>query len=126
MLSSVQNEVAASASYEEGNVTVKSDAVREVLAWFQKIVPSLPPSVFAWDNAANNKWLISGQGALIINPPGAWAVAVRDAANVAGQLWTFHSRSGPRGRFEIRTFRSGDAVSRSRPPRGSDVRCPRN
>jgi hypothetical protein len=26
----------------------------------------------------------------------------------------------------IRTFRSGDAVSRSRPPRGSDVRCPRN
>jgi len=50
---------------EEGNVTVKSDAVREALAWFQKIVPSLPPSVFAWDNAANNKWLISGQGALI-------------------------------------------------------------
>ena len=44
----------------EGNITVKSDEVKEVLAWFKKIVPFLPPSVFAWDNAANNKWLISG------------------------------------------------------------------
>jgi ABC-type glycerol-3-phosphate transport system substrate-binding protein len=89
---------------EEGNVTVKSDGVREVLAWFQKIVPSLPPSVFAWDNAANNKWLISGQGALIMNPPGAWAVAVRDAPDVAQQLWTFHSPSGPKGRFDPCNF----------------------
>jgi len=89
---------------EEGNITVKSDAVREGLAWFQKIVPSLPPSVFAWDNAANNKWLISGQGALIMNPPGAWAVAVRDAPKVAEQLWTFHSPSGPKGRFDPCNF----------------------
>src|SRR5437660_3750484 len=60
-------------------------SVVRVLAWFKKIVPFLPPSVFAWDNAANNKWLISGQGALIMNPPGAWAVAVRDATAVAEQ-----------------------------------------
>ena len=39
----------------EGNITVKSDAVKEVLAWFQKVVPFLPPSVFGWDNAGNNK-----------------------------------------------------------------------
>jgi len=70
----------------EGNITVKSEEVKEVLAWFKKIVPFLPPSVVAWDNAANNKWLISGQGALIMNPPGTWAVAVRDAPGVAEQL----------------------------------------
>jgi len=45
----------------EGNITVKSDEVKEVLACFKKIGPFLPPSVFACDNAANNKWLISGQ-----------------------------------------------------------------
>ena len=56
------------------------------------------------DNAANNKWLISGQGALIMNPPGAWAVAVRDAPDVAAQLWTFHSPSGPKGRFDPCNF----------------------
>ena len=88
----------------EGNITVKSDEVKEVLAWFKKIVPFLPPSVFAWDNAANNKWLISGQGALIMNPPGAWAVAVRDAPAVAEQLWTFHSPKGPKGRFDPCSF----------------------
>jgi ABC-type glycerol-3-phosphate transport system substrate-binding protein len=88
----------------EGNITVKSDEVKEVLAWFKKIVPFLPPSVFAWDNAANNKWLISGQGALIMNPPGAWAVAVRDAPGVAEQLWTFHSPKGPKGRFDPCSF----------------------
>ena len=84
----------------EGNITVDSDAVRQVLAWFRKIVPFFPPSVFAWDNAANNKWLISGQGALIMNPPGAWAVAVRDAPRVAEQLWTFHSPKGVKGHFD--------------------------
>ncbi len=89
---------------EEGNITVKSDAVKEVLAWFQKIVPSLPDSVFSWDNAANNKWLVSGKGALIMNPPGAWAVAVRDAPKVAEELWTFHSPKGPKGRFDPCNF----------------------
>ena len=88
----------------EGNITVKSDEVKEVLAWFKHIVPFLPPSVFAWDNASNNKWLISGQGALIMNPPGAWAVAVRDAPKVAEQLWTFHSPKGPKGRFDPCSF----------------------
>ena len=89
---------------EEGNITVKSDAVKGVLEWFKKAVPSFPSSVFAWDNAANNKWLISGQGALIMNPPGAWAVAVRDAPKIAEQLWTFHSPRGPKGRFDPTNF----------------------
>ena len=88
----------------EGNITVRSDEVKTALVWFKKIVPSLPPSVFAWDNASNNKWLISGQGALIMNPPGAWAVAVRDAPKVAEQLWTFHSPKGPKGRFDPCSF----------------------
>jgi ABC-type glycerol-3-phosphate transport system substrate-binding protein len=89
---------------EEGNIVVKSDAVKGVLEWFKKAVPFFPPSAFAWDNAANNKWLISGQGALIMNPPGAWAVAVRDAPDIAAQLWTFHSPKGPKGRFDPTNF----------------------
>jgi ABC-type glycerol-3-phosphate transport system substrate-binding protein len=84
----------------EGNITVKSDAVRQVLGWFQKLVPVLPPDVFAWDDASNNKWLISGKGALIMNPPSAWAVAVRDAPKVAEQCWTFPSPKGPKGRCD--------------------------
>jgi ABC-type glycerol-3-phosphate transport system substrate-binding protein len=88
----------------EGNITVKSERVKAVLEWFKRMVPFLPSSVFAWDNAANNKWLISGKGALIMNPPGAWTVAVRDAPKVAEQLWTFHSPKGPKGRFDPCNF----------------------
>src|SRR5437773_3219981 len=85
---------------QEGNIAVKSDATRQVLEWFKKLVPFLPPDVFAWDDSSNNKWLISGKGALIMNPPSAWAVAVRDARNVAEQCWTFPTPKGPKGRFD--------------------------
>jgi ABC-type glycerol-3-phosphate transport system substrate-binding protein len=84
----------------KGNITVKSDAVKQVLEYMKKLVPFLPPDVFAWDNASNNKWLITGKGALIMNPPSAWAVAKRDNPKVAEQLWTFPSPRGPKGRYE--------------------------
>ncbi len=85
---------------EKGNITVRTDQMREVLEWFQRLVRFLPESVFAWDNASNNKFLVSGQGSMIMNPPSAWAVAVRDAPKIAEQLWTFSSPKGPKGRFD--------------------------
>ena len=53
----------------------------------------------AWDDASNNKWLVSGRGAMIMNPPSAWAVAKRDAPQVAEQCWTHGFPAGPKGRF---------------------------
>jgi ABC-type glycerol-3-phosphate transport system substrate-binding protein len=82
----------------KGEITLKNDATRTVLEWFKKTVPFFPPSVFAWDDASNNKALISGQSALIFNAPSAWAVAKRDAPKVAEQLWTFPTPKGPKGR----------------------------
>src|SRR5207248_9905503 len=49
---------------------------------------------------SNNKILVSGKSALIMNPPSAWAVAKRDAPKVAEQLWTFPAPKGPKGRYE--------------------------
>src|SRR5438876_1066729 len=85
---------------EEGNITVNSDATRQVLEWFKKAVPFFPPTVFAWNDASNNKALISGQSALIMNSPSAWAVAKRDAPKIAEQLSTFQPPKGPNGRFD--------------------------
>src|SRR5436190_2803296 len=84
----------------KGKITVKSDAVKQVLEYMKKLVPFLPPDVFAWDDASNNKWLVSGKGALIMNPPSAWAVAKRDNVKVAEQLWTFPTPRGPKGRVQ--------------------------
>ena len=80
----------------KGNVTVKSDKVRQVLEYAKKLVPHIPGDVFSWDDASNNRALISGKSALIFNPPSAWAVAKRDNPQVAGDCWT-HPR--PAGRF---------------------------
>jgi ABC-type glycerol-3-phosphate transport system substrate-binding protein len=82
-----------------GNLTVKSDAVRQALDYYKKLIAFLPPDVAAWDNASNNKWLIAGKGAMIMNPPSAWAVAKRDAPQVAEQCWTHGFPAGPKGRF---------------------------
>src|SRR5262249_50154796 len=82
----------------KGQITVRSDATRTVLEWFKKVVPFFPPSVFAWDDASNNKALISGQSALIFNAPSAWAVAKRDAQKVAERLWPFRAPTGRKAR----------------------------
>ena len=71
----------------KGNVTVKSDGVREWLEFYKKLITFLPPDAPAWDDASNNRWLVAGKGAMIMNPPSAWAVAVRDAPDVAAQCW---------------------------------------
>ena len=84
----------------QGNITVDSDATRQVLEYAKKLVQFLPPDIFAWDDASNNKWLIAGKGALIMNPPSAYAVAKRDNPKVAEQLWTFPAPKGPKGRYQ--------------------------
>src|SRR5271154_528075 len=83
----------------KGDLTVKTDEVRQVLEFYKKLIAFLPPNVAAWDDASNNKWLVSGQGAMIMNPPSAWAVAKRDAPQVAEQCWTHGFPAGPKGRF---------------------------
>ncbi len=69
------------------------------LKFYKKLMQFLPKDVSAWDDASNNKFLISGQGSLIMNPPSAWAVAKRDAPQVAEQCWTHGFPKGPNGRF---------------------------
>ncbi|WP_422035126.1 ABC transporter substrate-binding protein [Reyranella sp.] len=83
----------------KGDIVVKNDQVRQVLDYYKKLMQFLPPDVPSWDDASNNKFLVSGQGSLIMNPPSAWAVAKRDAPQIAEQLWTHGFPMGPKGRY---------------------------
>ena len=65
----------------------------------KKLMAVNPPEVYAWDDAGNNRWLISGKGSGIMNPPSAWAVAKRDNPKVAEQSGTHAMPNGPKGRF---------------------------
>ncbi|MBS0244511.1 MAG: extracellular solute-binding protein [Proteobacteria bacterium] len=83
---------------EKENITVKSDPVRQALEYCARLAKLLPPDAPSWDDASNNKWLVAGRGAMIFNPPSAWAVAVRDAPQVAEQIWHHGMPAGPKGR----------------------------
>ena len=73
----------------------------QAMEYLKRLAAFLPPDVGAWDNASNNKWLVSGKGALIFNPPSAWAVAKRDAPQVAEQLWTHAHAQGTQGQVRV-------------------------
>lgn len=83
----------------DGNITVNTDETRAALAYMEELVQYMPEDVYAWDDAANNRWIISGQGSGIHNPPSPWTVAKRDAPDVAAQIWHHDAPAGPNGRF---------------------------
>ena len=83
----------------EGTLQLQSDEMRQVLEFAQKLLKFYPPDAVSYDDASNNRALISGKSALIFNPPSAWAVAKRDSPAVAADCWTIPSPAGPKGRF---------------------------
>lgn len=83
----------------DGDIVVDSDETRQTLEYLKQLTSVMDQSVYAWDDAGNNRWLISGRGSSIVNPPSAWAVARRDNPEVAEQLWHHDMPSGPKGRY---------------------------
>lgn len=84
---------------EKGEITIESDATLEALEFLKELTRYMPPDIYAWDDASNNRWLISGKGSAIVNPPSAWTVAKRDQPAVAAQVWHHDMPRGPKGRF---------------------------
>ena len=84
---------------KDGNVTVNREPVKECLDYVARLVSFLPPEQISYDDAANNRALISGTASLIWNPPSAWAVAKRDKPEIAADCWTFPNPKGKTGRL---------------------------
>ena len=84
---------------KDGKVTLDTPEVMQCLEFVQKLAKFYPADAVSYDDASNNRALISGKSALVFNPPSAWAVAKRDAPDVAKDCWTFSAPSGPKGRF---------------------------
>ncbi len=85
---------------EDGKVTVRNNPkLRQAVEYCIRLSKFLPNDVWAWDDASNNRALISGRSALIFNPPSAWAVARRDNPQVAEKCWYAPFPAGPEGRF---------------------------
>jgi len=83
----------------KGNVTVRSDAMREALDCGRRIARVLPPDVYTWNNASDNRAMISGKAALIFDPPSPWAGALQDNPAIGAQIWHHPMPAGPHGRY---------------------------
>jgi hypothetical protein len=84
---------------EKDNIKINSAETRQAMEYLKKLMAVNPPEVYAWDDAGNNRWIISGKGSGIMNPPSSWAVAKRDNPAVAEKIWTHAMPMGPKGRF---------------------------
>jgi ABC-type glycerol-3-phosphate transport system substrate-binding protein len=84
---------------ENDKIKINSDETRKALEFMKKLMAVNPPEVYAWDDAGNNRWIISGKGSAIMNPPSSWAVAKRDNPDVAKNIWHHPMPKGPKGRF---------------------------
>src|SRR5258708_10199619 len=79
-------------------IKTTSPETRQALEYLKKLMAVNPPEVYAWDDAGNNRWIISGKGSGIMNPPSSWAVAKRDNPTVAEKLLTPAMPRRPEGR----------------------------
>ena len=94
------------------NIKIDSDETRAAMEMMKKLMAVNPPEVYAWDDAGNNRWLISGKGSSIMNPPSAWAVAKRDNPRwrrIAGRM----ACRGARRAASSGSCRSSTACGRS-------------
>jgi ABC-type glycerol-3-phosphate transport system substrate-binding protein len=89
---------------KDGNVTLESDGTLQALEFMKELTQYMPKDIYGWDEASNNRWIISGKGSCIQNPPSAWAVCKRTRPDIAAQLWHHDTPSGPKGRYRGALF----------------------
>ena len=82
---------------DKDNIKVNSTKPASALEYLKKLMAVNPPEVYAWDDAGNNRWMISGKGSSIMNPPTSWAVAKRDNPKVAEKIWHHADAERPEG-----------------------------
>ena len=89
---------------KDGKVTIESDGTLKALEFMKELTQYMPKDIYGWDEASNNRWIISGKGSCIQNPPSAWAVCKRTRPDIAAQLWHHDTPSGPKGHYRGALF----------------------
>jgi len=82
----------------KNEITLDTPETLEALTYIIELSKYMPKDIYGWDDASNNRHLISGRGAAIQNPPSAWAVAVKDSPDIGKDIWHHDVPAGPKGR----------------------------
>ncbi len=89
---------------QNGNIAVDSPQTRAALEYVKKLAQYMPEEVYGWNDAGNNRFMLSGNGSWTPNPPSIRPAAVRDNLPVAQELDHVPMPAGPAGRYRVGDF----------------------
>jgi len=77
---------------------INSERTAQVIEWYKELYrDAMEPEVLSWDDASNNRFLLSGKGSWIHNPISAWVAAVTNKQPIADEIAFHNSLAGPGG-----------------------------
>ena len=77
---------------------INSDKAAQVVEWYKELYrDAMEPEVLSWDNASNNRFLLSGKGSWIHNPISPYVAAVEKKMPIADEINHHNSPGGPAG-----------------------------
>lgn len=82
---------------ENGVVAIDSSETRRALEFVQKLFEYMPSEVLAWDNAGNNRYILSGEGSWTLNPISILISARQAFPEIAANIGLQGALSGPAG-----------------------------
>lgn len=77
---------------------IKSEATEKVIEWYKELYKdAMEPEVLSWDDANNNRFILSGKGSWIHNPVSPYNAALANKQPIADDINHHNSPGGPAG-----------------------------
>ena len=77
---------------------IVSDKTAATIEWYKELFrDAMEPEVLSWDDAANNRFILSGKGAWIHNPISPYNTALKEKMPIADDINHHPSPGGPAG-----------------------------
>jgi multiple sugar transport system substrate-binding protein len=77
---------------------INSDKTAQVIEWWKELYrDAMEPEVLSWDDASNNRFILSGKGSWIHNPISPYNAALKEKMPIADDINHHTSPAGPAG-----------------------------
>ena len=77
---------------------IVSDKTAQVIEWYKELYKdAMEPEVLSWDDAGNNRFMLSGKGSWIHNPVSPYNAALKEKMPIADDMNHANSPAGPAG-----------------------------
>ena len=77
---------------------INSDKAAQVVEWYKELYKdAMEPEVLSWDDAGNNRFILSGKGSWIHNPISPYNAALANKQPIADDINHHNSPAGPAG-----------------------------